>query len=228
MIDIKIIQAIVREAAELFSNRKAVRQVREKGAYDYVTAVDEAVQKYIQEKLNELYPYIQFVGEEKENKAVDLNGIVYNPFSNEMYYAEKGNGSYLNGKRIHVGTATTMGKSLISIGTSPYYKEETEENFQMFSKIFKECQDIRRCGAASLDLAHVACGRIDGYMENHLKLWDYAAGTLLVREAGGEVFAYNGEKLEMEFDGNIVAGNRRIAECLIKHTAYSGYNSDTN
>lgn len=145
-----------------------------------------------------------------------------------MYYAEKGNGSYLNGKRIHVGTATTMGESLISIGTSPYYKEETEENFQMFSKIFKECQDIRRCGAASLDLAHVACGRIDGYMENHLKLWDYAAGTLLVREAGGEVFAYNGEKLEMEFDGNIVAGNRRIAECLIKHTAYSGYNSDTN
>lgn len=59
-----------------------------------------------------------------------------------MYYAEKGNGSYLNGKRIHVGTATTMGESLISIGTSPYYKEETEENFQMFSKIFKECQGL--------------------------------------------------------------------------------------
>ena len=65
-----------------------------------------------------------------------------------------------------------MEESLISIGTAPYFKEEAEENFKMFSQIFKDCQDIRRCGSASLDLVHVACGRIDGYMDNHLKLWD--------------------------------------------------------
>ena len=81
-----------------------------------------------------------------------------------------------------------MEESLISIGTAPYFKEEAEENFKMFSQIFKDCQDIRRCGSASLDLVHVACGRIDGYMENHLKLCDYAAGALIVREAGGEIF----------------------------------------
>lgn len=73
------------------------------------------------------------------NREIQL-GIIYNPFSDEMYCAQKD----------------------------------------------EDCQDIRRCGAVSLDLAYVACGRIDGYMENHLKLWDYAAGALIVREAGGE------------------------------------------
>ena len=66
-----------------------------------------------------------------------------------------------------------MKDSLISVGTSPYFKEEAEQNFMRFASVFKECQDIRRCGSASLDLANVACGRIDAYMENHLKIWDY-------------------------------------------------------
>lgn len=66
-----------------------------------------------------------------------------------------------------------------------------------------------------MDLAHVACGRIDGYMENHLKLWDYAAGALIVREAGGEVFSYEGKELPMELDGNVVAGNAMISKILV-------------
>ena len=109
-----------------------------------------------------------------------------------------------------------MKDSLISVGTSPYFKEEAEQNFMRFASVFKECQDIRRCGSASLDLANVACGRIDAYVENHLKIWDYAAGTLLVREANGEVYNYKGEKLFMELNGNIVAGNRNIAKILIE------------
>ena len=63
-----------------------------------------------------------------------------------------------------------MKDSLISVGTSPYFKEEAEQNFMRFASVFKECQDIRRCGSASLDLANVACGRIDAYVENHLKI----------------------------------------------------------
>lgn len=252
MVDICIVQDVVREAANLFLDRAAVKQTREKGAYDYVTAVDEAVQGFMQQKLGELYPEIQFMGEEKDNSNVDLSGLVwvldpvdgttnlihdyqnsaislalmsdqkvifgmvYNPFSNEMFYAEKGKGSFLNGKEIHVSKAKRMNESLISIGTSPYFKGEAEENFKVFTAIFKDCQDIRRCGAASLDLAHVACGRIDGYMENHLKIWDYAAGTLIVREAGGEVFNYKGKKLPMELNGNIVAGNQNIAKILVE------------
>ena len=252
MITVEGIQSVVREAAKLFADRTAAKTIKEKGAYDYVTAVDESVQCFIQEKLGVLFPQIQFMGEEKDNSAVDMRGlvwvldpvdgttnlvhdyrnsaislallnnkevilgIVYNPFVDEMYYAQKGNGSFLNGKKIHVSNAKTMGESLISIGTSPYFKEEAEENFKMFSQIFKDCQDIRRCGSASLDLAHIACGRIDGYMENHLKLWDYAAGVLIVREAGGEVFNFQGEKLSMELDGNVVAGNAIISKTLVE------------
>ena len=210
-----------------FSNRKVANQVREKGACDYVTAVDEAVQKFIQQKLGELYPHIQFMGEGQDNSAIDMEGlvwvldpvdgttnlahdyrnsaislallnngevvlgIIYNPFSNEMYYAQKGEGSFLNGKAIHVSPAKTMGESLISIGTSPYFKEEAEENFKLFTDIFKDCQDIRRCGAASLDLAYVACGRIDGYVENRLKIWDYAAGTPSIAKILAEEYLEN-------------------------------------
>ena len=252
MVDIYSIQGVVREAAKLFWNRTAVKQTREKGMYDYVTAVDEAVQYFMQQELGRLYPHIQFMGEEKDNSTVDMSGLVwvldpvdgttnlihdyqnsaislalmsnrevifgmiYDPFSNEMYHALKGKGSFLNGEAIHVSNIKTMSKSLISIGTSPYFKEEAEGNFKMFTKIFKDCQDIRRCGAASLDLAHVACGRIDGYMENHLKIWDYAAGVLIVREAGGDVFNYFGEKLPMELNGNVVAGNPDIAKFLVE------------
>ncbi len=251
MIEIEKIQKIVREAAEIFLDREAANKTREKGAYDYVTVVDETVQSFMQKELCELYPNIQFMGEEKNNSEIELNGcvwvldpvdgttnlihdyhnsaislalmnnreiqlgIIYNPFSDEMYCAQKDKGSYLNGEKIYVSNSRTMKESLISIGTSPYFKEEAETNFKVFSQIFKDCQDIRRCGAASLDLAYVACGRIDGYMEKHLKLWDYAAGALIVREAGGKVLNYDGETLPMELDGNVVAGNNALARLLV-------------
>ena len=252
MILIEEIQTVVREAAKFFADRDAVAKMKEKGAYNYVTAVDEVVQSFIQEKLGVLYPNIQFIGEEKDNSDIDMNGliwvldpvdgttnlihdyhysaislalldsgetvlgIVYDVSANEMYYAQKGKGSYLSGKKIHVSESKTMKESLISVGTSPYYKCEAEENFKIFMHIFKDCQDIRRGGCASLDMAHVACGRIDGYIENHLKLWDYAAGTLIVREAGGEVLDYDGKNLLMELDGNVVAGNPYISSTLVQ------------
>ena len=155
MIEIEKIQMIVREAAKLFSNRVAAEQIKEKGTFDYVTSVDEAVQMNIQKKLYELYPEIQFMG-------------------------------------------------------------EAEKNFRIFEEIFKDCQDIRRGGSASIDLVNVACGRIDGYMENHLKIWDYAAGALIVWEAGGEVLNYEGQKFPMEMEGNIVAGTTSIARIIVE------------
>lgn len=252
MITMEEIKGVVREATKFFTDRTAAVRIREKGLYDYVTAVDEAVQQYIQEKLEALCPDIQFMGEEKDNSAIDMQGdvwvldpvdgttnlvhdyrnsaislalisnrevilgIIYNPFSDEMYYAKKGEGSFLNGEKIHVSDAKAMEESLISIGTSPYFKDEAEDNFKIFSQIFRDCQDIRRCGSASLDLAHVACGRIDGYMEKHLKLWDYAAGVLIVREAGGNVLNYEGQELPMELDGNVVAGNSIIPRIIVE------------
>ena len=148
-----------------------------------------------------------------ENREL-LLGIVYNPFVEEMYYAEKGKGSFLNGRRIFVSQAKQMKESLISVGTSPYHKNEADEIFRTFANIYKDCQDLRRCGSAALDMAHVACGRIEAYTEKYLKIWDYAAATLLVREAGGKVLDYQGNDLAMEPMGNVIAGNAVIPEIL--------------
>lgn len=255
MVDMNLIQDIVRDAAKLFSDRTAVSQIKEKGDCDYVTAVDEAVQQFVRQELAKAYPHIQFLGEEGGNGTVDMSGlvwvldpvdgttnlihdyrnsavslalmdnrevilgIVYNPYSDEMFCAEKGKGSFLNGMPIRVSNAKELSESLIAIGTSPYYKEEADENFKLFAEIYKAGQDIRRCGSAAIDLAHVACGRLDGYLERHLKIWDFAAGVLLVREAGGEVLDYAGKKRSMEQVGDVVAGNGKVERCLLEEIA---------
>lgn len=77
-----------------------------------------------------------------------------------------------------------------------------------------DCQDLRRTGSAALDLAHIAWGRIEGYIEKRLKIWDFAAGTLIVREAGGSVYDYEGNELTMELMGDVVAGNTSITKIL--------------
>lgn len=92
-------------------------------------------------------------------------GIIYDPFREDVYHAQKGKGSFLNGKPIHVSDAGTLGETIISIGTSPYDKELAEKNFRCFQKIFEQSQDIRRSGSAALDLAYVACGRTGGFLK---------------------------------------------------------------
>lgn len=141
-------------------------------------------------------------------------GMIYNPYTDELFSAQKGKGSYCNGQKIEVSGAETIEKSLIAIGTSPYYKEMAEENFKVFQAVFKDCQDIRRSGSAALDLAYVACGRIEAYFERNLKIWDYAAGMLLVREAGGRVTDYRGKDTDTEMISDIAAANPRINSVL--------------
>ena len=143
-------------------------------------------------------------------------GMIYNPYTDELFSAQKGKGSYCNGQKIEVSGAETIEKSLIAIGTSPYYKEMAEENFKVFQAVFKDCQDIRRSGSAALDLAYVACGRIEAYFERNLKIWDYAAGMLLVREAGGQVTDYRGNDADTEMISNITAANPKINSLLTK------------
>lgn len=111
-------------------------------------------------------------------------GVVYNPFTGELFHAVRGQGAFLNGAPIHVSDQQELADSLIAIGTSPYHKEWAAENFALFRHLFEVGSDIRRIGTASLDLAYVACGRMDAYLERGLKPWDFAAGILLVEEAG--------------------------------------------
>lgn len=143
-------------------------------------------------------------------------GIIYDPYRDEMFWAKKGEGAFLNGEAIKVSSNTKLADSLITIGTSPYHKELAEENFEIFKRVFMDSQDIRRSGSAALDLAWIACGRIEGYFERKLKIWDYAAGLLLVQEAGGKITNYKGDLLGVQRVADIVAGNKEIVETLVK------------
>ena len=150
------------------------------------------------------------------DKGEAILGMIYDPYMKELFLAEKGKGSFCNGKRIHVTRAASMEECLIAIGTSPYYKQMATGNFKIFKAVFEDCQDIRRSGSASRDLAYVACGRLDGYFEQKLKIWDYAAGMLLVKEAGGCVYDYTGREPGTDMAGDIVAANPEIASLLIE------------
>lgn len=116
-------------------------------------------------------------------------GVVYDPFHEECFTAELGNGAFLNGRPVQVSRKEKMGDCLIAIGTSPGCREHADENFARMRRVYDRCQDIRRIGSAALELSYVACGRLDGFYEENLKIWDYAAGSLLVKEAGGTVAA---------------------------------------
>ncbi len=148
-----------------------------------------------------------------ENGRIEA-GVIYNPFSGETFHAVRGQGSFLNGNRIHVSEKTALRDSLISIGTSPYDKELAPANFRVFQKVFEHSLDIRRSGSAALDLAYVACGRTDGYFERNLKPWDFAAGTLLVEEAGGCVTTVRMGPLDFLKNQDILATNGSIHEEL--------------
>lgn len=142
-------------------------------------------------------------------------GIVYDPYRDETFTAEKGKGSFLNGSPIHVSEAASLSDTVIGIGTSPYYRELTEANFARFRRVFDRSRDIRRLGSAATDLAYVACGRQDGFFEAYLSPWDFAAGLLLVREAGGTVTDFCGNSPDPRHGGSVAGTNGRIHSELL-------------
>lgn len=141
-------------------------------------------------------------------------GIVYDPFHDELFQAVKGEGSFLNGKPIHVSTARKLSETIIGIGTAK--RELAKENFARFLKVYENSQDIRRLGSAALELAYTACGRQGGYFEVYLNPWDYAAGMLLVQEAGGKVSDWDGKELDPARGSQVTGTNGLIHEELLK------------
>lgn len=143
-------------------------------------------------------------------KGEVLAGVVYQPYTQEMFWAVKDEGACLNETSIQVSGIETLEESLIAIGTSPYDKEDAEQNFKTFHKIFMQCMDIRRSGSAALDLVWVACGRCEAYLEKGLKVWDYAAGMLILKEAGGSITDYSGKELSLTLGSDVIASNGKI------------------
>jgi myo-inositol-1(or 4)-monophosphatase len=127
-----------------------------------------------------------------QNDSV-LAGVVYNPISNELFAAARGEGATLNGKKISVSQVSTLSTSLLCTGF-PVHKRRASNNIHYYYDFTLRSHGVRRDGSAALDLASVACGRFDGFWEFGLNAWDTAAGVLLVRQAGGAVSDFHGDE----------------------------------
>ncbi|HEY9084559.1 MAG TPA: inositol monophosphatase family protein [Candidatus Tyrphobacter sp.] len=140
-----------------------------------------------------------------------LAGVVYAPEMNECFATERGAGARLNDAPVHVSTIPTLADAMTCTGFHP---DDFERNGAQFAAVSHHAQAVRRDGSAALDLAYVACGRFDGFWEFDLHAWDVAAGTLLIREAGGRVTAVDGSGAALDA-GSILATNARIHDELM-------------
>lgn len=147
------------------------------------------------------------IGLEMEGEMIA--GLVYNPIVEEVFWAEKGQGAFLNDKRLRVSARSRMSEAVMATGI-PFHGRPGHEPFiDQMGRVMKDVAGIRRMGAASLDLAYVAAGRFEGFWEAGLQPWDIAAGVLLVREAGGFVTDFKGDKNVLA-SGNVVAANAKL------------------
>jgi myo-inositol-1(or 4)-monophosphatase len=141
-------------------------------------------------------------------------GVTYDPLRDELFEAGKGSGAFCNGRPLSVSSGRNMGASLLGTGFPFRTYQYLDPYLDTFRHLFLRCRGIRRAGAAVLDLAHVAAGRLEGFWELYLLPWDMAAGSLMIEEAGGVVtdFFGGGEYLSA---GNIVAGNSVIHQEIV-------------
>jgi myo-inositol-1(or 4)-monophosphatase len=140
-------------------------------------------------------------------------GVVFNPIYQELFRAAKGLGATLNDRSIHVSKTSELGKSLLVTGFAYDRHQTPDNNYAEFCHLTHLTQGVRRSGSAAIDLASVACGRLDGYWERGLSIWDMAAGIVLVEAAGGKVTAYDNGPLDLN-SGRLLATNQQIHESL--------------
>lgn len=141
-------------------------------------------------------------------------GMVYNPYTEECFTARRGGGAFRNEVPIQVSAVSRLEDSLLSAGTVPGQRELADAAFRQMRALYDRCQDVRRMGCASLELCDVACGRLEGYVELSLQPWDYAAGMLILAEAGGQVTAPGGAPLSLAEGGPLLASNGRLHSAL--------------
>jgi len=135
-----------------------------------------------------------------ENEGNIVLGVVYDPTRGEMFHALKGNGAFLNGKKINVSKVNELDQALLVTGFPYDIRSAKENNLNHFGNFAVRAQAVRRLGSAALDLCYTACGRFDGYWELKLSPWDQAAGSLILNEAGGEVTDFMGKKFSIYGD----------------------------
>ncbi|MCG8366211.1 MAG: inositol monophosphatase [Pseudanabaenales cyanobacterium] len=153
-------------------------------------------------------------------------GVIFDPSRQDLFRAARGLGATCNRRPIRVSTISELSRSLLVTGFAYDRRETADNNYAEFCHLTHLTQGVRRSGAASIDLAYVACGRLDGYWEKGLAPWDLAAGVILLEEAGGRVTAYDQKPFDI-WSGRILATNGRIhqsvSEELMKVTPLSDF-----
>jgi myo-inositol-1(or 4)-monophosphatase len=142
-----------------------------------------------------------------------IAGVVYDPLRDELFAAERQRGAWLNGRQLHVSLVDRIEESLLATGF-PSRKRHASPNIHFYQQLTLRSHGVRRAGAAALDLAYCAAGRLDAYWEFNLNPWDTAAGALLVEEAGGTMTGFDGAPFRLE-SREILATNGRIKETLV-------------
>ncbi|MGA8603143.1 MAG: inositol monophosphatase family protein [Beijerinckiaceae bacterium] len=153
------------------------------------------------------------IGLERDGQLVA--GLVYNPATDDLYIAERGQGAYLNNTRLRVAARRDLADALITCGIPPLNRAAEHARFQSeLAEVMRRAGNVRRLGSAALDMCFVAAGRCDAYWERGIKTWDMAAGIVLVREAGGFISDADGGP-EMMANGTICCGNEFIHRRLL-------------
>ena len=179
------------------------------GNSDYVWIIDP-----LDGTTNFLHGFPQFaVSIGLKHKGIIEVGVVYDPLRDELFTAERGGGAMMNNRRLRVTRQSSLTGSLLGTGFPFKQQQHLDAYLGMFRALFTDSAGIRRAGAAALDLAYVAAGRLDGYWEIGLQEWDMAAGVLLVKEAGGVVtdFSFKDKFLE---SGNTITGNPKMHQAM--------------
>lgn len=153
-----------------------------------------------------------------QHKNTMEHGLIYDPLRQELFTATKGDGAFLNDRRIRVANRKQLAGSIIASGFGNKAIKNIDVYLKILAAILPQAAGTRRSGSAALDFAYVACGRIDGFWEINLAPWDMAAGSLIVKEAGGIIGDFNGENNYFE-SGNVVAANPYIFKLLTEITS---------
>lgn len=151
-------------------------------------------------------------GTKEEEDGALAAAVIYDPMRDELFTAERGRGAALNGKKIHVSRVSALAESLLATGF-PSRKRHASPNIHFYQEFTLRSHGVRRAGSAALDLAYVACGRMEGFWEFNLNPWDTAAGILLIEEAGGRVTDFAGAAVRLKSD-EVLASNGLIHDEL--------------
>ena len=161
--------------------------------------------------LNGIPQFAISIAYEKDNEIIC--GVIFNPITNEMFCAEKGNGAYLNNSRIRVSNKKKLKDALLVTGGPKGASKIKNKIYSEYINVSNNVSNVRKFGSAALDMAYVACGRFDGYWQRELNYWDIAAGVIILREAGGFIDFFE-DDLSYPLKKNVLASNSNIHQEL--------------